>query len=124
MAVIKHRQPLISYAEVTLPLPAPRFLWLAPSAEAWRDQYIGSKYTPTDRSLRELLLDESVILCMPPSLDANVTLCTYLHGLAAQLWEHSQQARLFSSSTDASLQLWSQTRQQKLSVPRGQGLLS
>ncbi|KNG51781.1 fad binding domain containing protein [Stemphylium lycopersici] len=91
-----------------------RSLWLAPTAEAWRKELIRTGYDDATRSLRDILQDESTIMCIPASIDMSVALSGYLHGLAAQIWDHSQQARLLSSSTDPSSQLWTQTRQEKL----------
>lgn len=65
-------------------------------------------------SLRDILQDESAIMCIPASIDMSVALLGFLHGLAARIWEHAQQARLLSASTDPSSQLWAQTRQEKL----------
>jgi len=114
MTMIKHRQPLISYAEITLPLPSSRSLWLAPSAEAWRERYMQAGSTTTSWSLREMLQDDSAILCLNQEVDTSIALSAYLHGIAAQIWEHCQQARLLQGCSDSSSQLWSRSRQEKL----------
>ncbi|ORY01675.1 hypothetical protein BCR34DRAFT_627710 [Clohesyomyces aquaticus] len=106
MTMVKHRQPLISYAELTLPLPAPRSLWLAPSAGKRRTRYLSDDNLHTAKlpSLRILLQDESVILSRS----------AYLHGLAAQIWEYNQQSVLLDHLSVPSSQLWSRSRQQRL----------
>ncbi|PVH98847.1 C2H2 type zinc finger domain-containing protein [Periconia macrospinosa] len=114
MTQVKSRNPLTSYAELTLPLPASRALWLAPSAEAWRTRLLNTETKDASTSLRTLLQDDSAVKCLPPSIDIPIARSAYLHGLAAQIWEHSKQSALFENGTDASSQLWLQSRQQKL----------
>lgn len=114
MCMVKNRQPIISYAEITLCLPASRSLWLAPTAEIWRRRYLTARSESVHASLRTLLEDHSTVLCVPSGIDVNIARSAYLHGLAAQIWEHSQQAVLLSRMSDPSAQLWSQTQQQNL----------
>jgi hypothetical protein len=47
-------------------------------------------------------------------LDKNITRSAYLHGIAAQIWEYSQQAALLGESSDRSLHLWLQLRQENM----------
>lgn len=112
--MVKHRPPLISYAELTLALPASKTLWLAPSAEVWRTQFLEANVATKSTSLRTLLKDETAILCLPSDIDAQIARSAYLHGIAAQIWEHAQQAMLLQESSDPSSQLWARSRQQKL----------
>ncbi|KAJ4984578.1 C6 transcription factor [Stagonosporopsis vannaccii] len=114
MTIIKHRPPLITYAELSLALPASKSLWLAPTAEIWRTRYLETNIHPSPLSLRALLKDEAGILCLPPDIDAQVTQSSYLHGIAAQIWEHAQQSVLLHENSDPSSQLWARSRQQKL----------
>ncbi|KAF3039906.1 hypothetical protein E8E12_005699 [Didymella heteroderae] len=114
MTMTKHRPPLITYAELTLALPASRTLWLAPSAEIWRSRYLDMHISPIPPSLRSLLKDESAITCLPMDVDVQIARSTYLHGIAAQIWEHAQQSVLLHDSSDPSSQLWARSRQQKL----------
>lgn len=114
MTMVKHRPPLITYAELTLALPASKALWLAPTAQIWRSRYLEMQITPSPPSLRSLLKDELSITCLPLDIDAQVALSTYLHGLAAQIWELAQQSVLLHEGSDPSSQLWARSRQQKL----------
>lgn len=111
---VKNRNPLTSYAELTLPLPATRDLWLAPTAEIWRTQWLSTDCPDKSISVRTLLKDDASLRCLPPSVDFHIARSVYLHGLAAQIWEHQKQATLFEDGTDASSQLWLQSRQQKM----------
>ncbi|CAN9222169.1 unnamed protein product [Alternaria alternata] len=114
MTMAKHRPPLITYAELTLILPASKTLWLAPSAEIWRIRYLEMDIVASRPSLQTLLKDEAAILCLPADIDAQVARSSYLHGIAAQIWEYAQQSALMHESGDPSSQLWARSRQEKL----------
>ncbi|RYO26282.1 hypothetical protein AA0111_g8164 [Alternaria arborescens] len=114
MTMAKHRPPLITYAELTLILPASKTLWLAPSAEIWRIRYLEMDIVASRPSLQTLLKDEAAILCLPADIDAQVARSSYLHGIAAQTWEYAQQSTLMHESSDPSSQLWARSRQEKL----------
>ena len=118
--VAKVRNPLVSYAELSLPLPSSRRLWLAPSFDVWRlelaDTVFGREKSSV--SLRDLLSDSDMLRCLPNLVDDVAARTTYLYGLAAQCWEFHQQAIIANnrsaSNSDASTQLWMQTRLEKL----------
>ncbi|KAJ5730845.1 uncharacterized protein N7483_005353 [Penicillium malachiteum] len=98
----------------TLPLPAARDLWIAPTATAWRDIWT-TRYRNRDLceiSLHELLSDPLLISNMPPHLDFAIAKSALLHGLALQVWEFRQQMRL--SGSRATTKLWLQSRQEDL----------
>jgi hypothetical protein len=114
LTVINQRQPLLSYAELTVPLPASRALWLASSAHVWRERMLATVSEGTRVSLRSILQDEGASLDLHPGLDAQIARSAYLHGLAALAWEHTQQSMLLPDFSDPSSQLWSRSRQQKL----------
>ncbi|KAF2629060.1 C2H2 type zinc finger domain-containing protein [Macroventuria anomochaeta] len=114
MTMVKHRPPLITYAELTLALPASKALWLASSAEIWRTRYLEMDISSNPPSLRAILKDEAAILCLHLDIDVQIARSSYLHGIAAQIWEHAQQSVLLHESSDPSSQLWARSRQQKL----------
>jgi hypothetical protein len=114
MTIVNQRQPLISYAELTLPLPASRSCWLASSAEVWRARMLSTCTAESRPSLRSLLQDEGASINLNLGIDAMISRSAYLHGLAAQIWEHSQQSVLLLDLSDPSSQLWSRSRQQRL----------
>lgn len=116
MTMAKHRPPLISYAELTLMLPASKTLWLAPSAETWRMRYLDINVVSSPPSVQTLLKDEAAIHCLPATIDMQVAHSSYLHGIAAQIWEYTQQSALMNESSDAASQLWARSRQEKLLV--------
>jgi hypothetical protein len=114
MTMINHRQPLISYAEITAPIPASKLLWLAPSAEIWRKRMLDVPMLDARPSLRSILQNDGSTLCHITSIDTQIARSAYLHGIGAQIWEYVQQTVLLQEDSDPSTQLWSRSRQQKL----------
>jgi hypothetical protein len=114
MTMVKHRPPLITYAELTLPLPFSKLLWLASSAQIWREQYLDTETTAEPPSLRSLPQDENALSHHNPKMDSSLARSMFLHGIAAQIWAHMQQSVLLSEGSDASSQLWAQFRHEKL----------
>lgn len=110
MAMVKHRNPLHSYSEMSLPLPCSRWLWLAPSAEVWRSRMLSLGPIKGPPSLRDMLRDETSSPYLPPSIDFHVARSVHLHGVAAQIWEHSKQSALVHEDSDPSLQIWLRSR--------------
>ncbi|KAL5115151.1 hypothetical protein ACEQ8H_006987 [Pleosporales sp. CAS-2024a] len=114
MAMVNHRKPLLSYAELSLPLPASDSLWLAPTAPAWRARCLEASLPNMRPSMRSILQEVVPISCLPASVDLRIARTAFIHGQASQIWEHMQQAVLLHEMSDPSAQLWSRTRQQRL----------
>jgi hypothetical protein len=114
MTMVNHRQPLLSYAELTLPIPASESLWLAPSATIWRARASDMPPLSSRPSMRSILQEAGSISCLHASFDPHIARSAYIHGQASQTWEHTQQSVLLHELSDPSSQLWSRSRQQKL----------
>lgn len=116
-----NRPAIISYTELTLPFPTARDLWLAPTAQVWKDIWT-TKYRMTgcsELNLRDLLSDPSYISQLPPDLDLEIARSALLQGLALQVWEFRQQMLLSQTSRSApraTARLWLQSRQEDLYV--------
>ena len=116
VAMVMNRPALTSYTELTLPFPAARDLWLAPTAIAWRNLWM-EKYREielSDISLRDLLSDPSLITNISIEKDFDIAKSALLHGLASQTFEFRQQMILSKGSPSgprAMAQLWLQSRQ-------------
>lgn len=113
-----NRPALTSYTELTLPFPAARDLWPAPTATAWRDLW-NTKYRVTevsDFSIRDLLSDPSLMMHIPTEMDFDVARTALLQGMASQVWETRQKMVLSQGSpnTRAMARLWLQSRQDDL----------
>ncbi|CZT18285.1 uncharacterized protein RCC_04129 [Ramularia collo-cygni] len=116
----KCRNPLISYAEMTLPLPACRELWLARSPEVWRMRLLSLDNESERRSvsIRDLLADANLLRYLPKHTDARLARALHAYGLSAQVWEYHQQAMVsttsFTSDPDPSAKLCLQLQHKQL----------
>ncbi|OJJ47367.1 hypothetical protein ASPZODRAFT_96356 [Penicilliopsis zonata CBS 506.65] len=91
--------PLISYAEMALPLPCPPALWDAPCAQRWKELYCTMEpptHPPTlTAALANLdLLEESRMICDPDLAGSAILHCVW--GL---VWEYRQLSGLLSHGT-------------------------
>ncbi|TKA69896.1 hypothetical protein B0A55_07526 [Friedmanniomyces simplex] len=98
LAILYAKNPLISPAQIMMPLPACRELWLAPNSHAWRNAYIrlgppSQAETPAMMEFfgHNAVLDQSVgvydkVLCM-------LVAC---HGLGHEIWQYRAHARLLA----------------------------
>ncbi|KAJ5819425.1 hypothetical protein N7474_005016 [Penicillium riverlandense] len=119
VSLAMHRPAIISYTELTLPFPAARDLWLAPTAAAWKDIWTARYHAvkTTELSLRGLLSDPSLITHVTVEHDCEISRSALLHGLASQVWEFRQQMMLSQGHQPgprATTQLWLQSRQEDL----------
>ena len=119
VAYAKQRQPVISYAEMNVPLPESLDIWLAKDPETWRTTYLNQDRRNTDvkLSLHALLSEDKLLSYLPHYLDSSIAVTSKLLGIAAQIWEYNQQmaiCKALSPNADASTQLWNQSRQQTM----------
>lgn len=116
----KMRNPLISYAEMTLPTPACRELWLARSPEAWQTRLLSlsEEFECRSVSVRDLLADATLLRRLSRYIDTRLARNHYLYGLASQVWEYHQQSIVslspLSSDADPSAKLCLQLRHKSL----------
>ena len=86
-AVALNVNPLISYADLELPLPAARPLWEAKSAIEWKQLY--RVLTPERMpSLADTLRDMSQLSTFQDRIDIQLSALVLLHGLSALINEH------------------------------------
>lgn len=119
VAHAKHRQPVVSFAELLLPLPASLDLWLARDATAWQAIYVHSQAeaSSVDPSVHRLSAEEDLALSLFKGYDKTVLVGMKLCAIAAQVWDYQQMRSLSSllrGSADPSSELWTQARLQKL----------
>lgn len=106
--------PLVSYAELELPLPSIRSLWEAKSSTEWRDAYLASGLTGRERlpSLVDAMRDMSRL---QTRVDSQFAGFVVLHGLAAMVTEYHR----FSFISKGSSKHWNglviSSRHQELS---------
>lgn len=119
IAIVQSRNPTTSYTEFTAPLPDTADLWFASSAETWRQQMLelGHGDDQGKISLRDMLIQPSLLNFLPPSLDTAKARSVLLHGLAGQVFEYRKQSILHNSLTahrSVGLQLAICAQQQEL----------
>ncbi|RAH84888.1 C2H2 type zinc finger domain protein [Aspergillus japonicus CBS 114.51] len=113
-ALMLNVNPLVSYAELELPLPSIRSLWEAKSSTEWRDVYLASGLTGRERlpSLVDAMRDMSRL---QTRVDSQLAGFVVLHGLAAMVTEYHR----FSFISKGSSKHWNglviSSRHQELS---------
>ncbi|KAL7273714.1 hypothetical protein RUND412_003409 [Rhizina undulata] len=81
--------PLISYAELTLPLTYSEELWSAPNAEAWRNTYLAAPPPNRLPTFIEYFLHFSTYP-MSAGVNWDFALFTVLNGICSLIWEYHQ----------------------------------
>ena len=108
--------PLISYTEMTLPLPACRRLWKAKTAEDWKSTFLEIHLSPQAQS--PSLVDglqniASVELCHD-QIDAQLGGLAMVFGHWGQIWSYNETRRFLSKGGKAAGQLRLTSQQQEL----------
>ena len=91
-----NRNPITSYSELSVPLPAAREIWLAPSPSAWRAAHLAAIRGPgpIHNSLRDLLTKPDRINLLPGDADQTLSLSVFVAGIAALVWDHRKQVSI------------------------------
>ncbi|KAI1338659.1 c6 zinc finger domain-containing protein [Xylariaceae sp. FL0016] len=79
--------PVISYAEMSTPLPESRELWFAEDAEQWKSVYLRKPRTQSPLSLVDYLRRTVEI---PEYHDLQFSQVIILHGIWGLIWQHRQ----------------------------------
>ena len=89
-SMMLHVNPLISYAELELPLPTSRQLWEAKSAIEWKEIYLSAGPLSRERlpSLADLLHDMSQLTIYQGKIDVQMAAFALLYGLFALIREY------------------------------------
>ncbi|KAK8163249.1 hypothetical protein BC567DRAFT_200663 [Phyllosticta citribraziliensis] len=84
--------PVISYGEVSIPLPEPRELWAAETAEQWKAAYLSLPPGFQDRQfcILDCLKDPILLATLPHFHDTQFSTLAILHGAWGMVWEFSQ----------------------------------
>jgi len=92
---------IASYADLNLPLPEPRDVWLTKTAEEWKvlrlTRGIGMRKIP---SLGDVLRDITIIIEFQDSLDLPLVSAVYLSAKWAMIREYQQLKTVHRSSPD------------------------
>ena len=106
--------PLISYAELELPLPSNRSLWDAKSATSWRDTYLALGLLGTERqpSSVDAMRDMSRL---QGAMDIQLAGFVFLHGFSSMINEYHRFNFISKSSSTHWNALVTSSRHQELS---------
>jgi len=81
--------PCISYAEILLPLPESRDVWLAPTAEKWKAAYL-SKSSERRPSLLDILVDLERLHSHQAEIDQIDANFAFISGAWELVWEYNK----------------------------------
>lgn len=84
--------PLVSYAEISLELPVPRAVWLAPTAEAWRDRFMVHVQNLNDSqpTFGRCIFDIGELLSYYKQVDLSLVLHVILGSYWKLIWDYRQ----------------------------------
>ncbi|KAK5697728.1 hypothetical protein LTR17_023845 [Elasticomyces elasticus] len=98
LAIIYAKNPLLSPAQMMMPLPACRELWLAPNAQAWRNAYL--RLAPPGQSDTPAMMDffghNNLLEQYGTVVDKTLCMLIASHGLGHEIWHFRARARLLS----------------------------
>ena len=85
-------QPLISYAEFSVTMPAPRSLWDAKTSQEWKDLYLATYAQNTAQlpSLRTFMNDICSISNFQTWIDVEISTLCILSGLWSLSWQYRE----------------------------------
>jgi hypothetical protein len=95
--------PIMSYAELTLPLPCSKELWFARTKEEFKMRYLECRAGEGKRppSLGDLLRDVNLLSQNHQRLDVQFAISIYLHGFWSLIWEYRQLNAVYRSTAHA-----------------------
>lgn len=96
-AMLVHmRSPLITSAQMQLPVPASRELWLAPNAHAWRSSFLAQKSVPLGElpSTIDMFSDPELFAGQDHPSDKSLSRLLVAHSMAHDVFEYRQQAQM------------------------------
>ncbi|KAL2812179.1 hypothetical protein BJX63DRAFT_397190 [Aspergillus granulosus] len=100
-SIVLSTAPLISYAELSLPLPASLALWNAPTAERWRDlfclQESSNQSIPRTLSLTECVMNMDLLDNHRNMIDMSLSCTGVVQAMWGLTWEYRQMSLLTSS---------------------------
>lgn len=100
--------PLLSYAEITLELPAPQAVWRARTAEEWRDQYFAHRLGGPLPTFVSSMCDAQTMGFVRGSIDLELTLYLVLLSHWCLAWEYTQLSSANKAQANNDLQ-WAGT---------------
>ncbi|RMY45514.1 hypothetical protein D0865_09862 [Hortaea werneckii] len=97
VAMVNMKNASISPAQMQIPLPASRDMWLAPNAHAWRNIYYSVKLPdvhPESITMLDFFGNNAVLQQLGDMVDHRLCMLAACHGLGHEVWNFRQHARL------------------------------
>ncbi|KAI7617631.1 hypothetical protein KC343_g9404 [Hortaea werneckii] len=97
VAIVNMKNALISPAQMQIPLPASRDMWLSPNAHAWRNIYYGVRLpdaNPESLTMLDFFGNNAVLQQLGNMVDHRLCMLAACHGLGHEVWNFRQHARL------------------------------
>ncbi|KAL4974129.1 hypothetical protein BDW66DRAFT_161511 [Aspergillus desertorum] len=96
--------PLITYAEMSLPLPAASHLWNASSASQWKEAYNNASSSPSSSAARiptlgECVADLDLLESSRRYADIRLACGAVLHSIWGLVWEYRQLSSLLAAGS-------------------------
>lgn len=96
------KPPLMYITEFKFQLPAARDLWLAQTAEAWRDLWWKHGSRPSHLpSFQEIMQDTDLLESLSNHVDLDLCVLAILQGYWGQIWALRQSCRFYTDSASA-----------------------
>ncbi|KAH8889564.1 hypothetical protein GQ53DRAFT_723274 [Thozetella sp. PMI_491] len=92
VSMTQFSNPTITYSELTLPLPYPKELWFARSAEEFKIRYLelGAAEGRRAPSVGDLLREITLLSTCHRKVDVQLSISIFLHAFWALIWEYRQ----------------------------------
>ncbi|KAK4230534.1 putative transcription factor [Podospora fimiseda] len=100
VSMTQFNNPIMSYAELTLPLPCSKDLWFARTAEEFKIRYLElAPAAERPPSLPDILRDINLLSAHHHLLDVQYSISIFLHGFWALIWDFRQMKSVHKPST-------------------------
>ncbi|RMJ27118.1 C6 transcription factor RegA [Aspergillus sp. HF37] len=99
-SMVLQTSPLMSYAEMSVPLPVSPALWRANDAEHWKNLYCAQQ-AGRPPTLRECVLTADLLEASRRMVDMNASCAAALYAVWGMIWEYRQMNQLLSCGSSS-----------------------
>ncbi|KAK3336192.1 hypothetical protein B0T19DRAFT_408804 [Cercophora scortea] len=121
-SVSLQKNPLMSFTELAFSLPAARDLWMAPSAQAWRDTYLAKRPLPSNQPplarVSEVMHCLNILDDVVEYVDADLCYMAVENGFWGQIAAYREGVKFYQhgglSKQNSTHRLWLKSQHQEL----------
>ncbi|KAE8164337.1 hypothetical protein BDV40DRAFT_298596 [Aspergillus tamarii] len=101
LSMVLFTNPLLSYGEISLSIPCSRDLWIASSAQKWKELYCGRFTTGSTRipTLLECIANLDLLECSKAVVDTTLSCLSILCAMWGMVWEYRQFSILLAAQS-------------------------